>query len=185
MYLRKPEKFKTLYVDPGETVGWCLGNGPKLLAAGQEDLWPFADAVWASLRTGGSEGFLGADSAAVSYTRKGVGVKAISLPIGRIVCEDFRLYPSHLDSLAWDPVRTARLIGALHMQCRQMDIPFVLQPASIKDQAKLGGAEELFYRPLHENRHMNDSIMHWVYFTTFGPDGDTTTPNNVGESPDG
>jgi len=179
MYLAKPEKFKTLYLDPGEAAGWCLGNGPKLLAAGTEKMWYLADAIWASLSSGGSDGPLGSGSEALSFSRKGVGQKQLALPIGRVVAEDFRIYPEKAKSLSWDPVRTARLIGAVTMMCRIFDLDFHLQPAAIKRTAELGGAEAFFYRPLHDNRHQNDAIRHFVYFMHFGPDGHPDVVNRV------
>lgn len=182
LYLSKPEKVKTLYVDPGEDTGWCIGNGPKLLAAGTEKMWPFADYVWAALSSGGSEGPLGGGSEALAFSRQGIGPKALEPPIGRIVCEDFRIYPNKAKALSWDPVRTARLIGALTMMARVFDLPFFLQPAAIKPEALALGAEEYYYHPLHENRHQNDAIQHFVYFRAFGPNGNPRTANRTSES---
>jgi hypothetical protein len=47
---------------------------------------------------------------------------------------------------------------------RHRGVPYTLQPAKIKETAVAGGAEEKFLRPLHENRHANDAIMHGTYF---------------------
>lgn len=179
MYLSKPEKFRTLILDPGESAGWCLANGPKLLAAGTESMWLLADSIWQALESGGQKGPLGSGAEALAYSRKGVGKKQLELPIGRVIAEDFRIYPEKAKSLSWDPVRTARLIGAVTMMCRIMDIDFYLQPAAIKHTAELGGAEAFFYRPLHDNRHQNDAIRHWVYFMHFGPDGHPAVANRV------
>jgi hypothetical protein len=41
----------------------------------------------------------------------------------------------------------------------------VLQPAAIKKQAQAAGAEELYWRPLRENRHQNDAVQHFVFYT--------------------
>ena len=184
-YLSKPEKVKTLYVDPGEDTGWCLANGPKLLAAGTEKLWPFADQVWQSLASGGAEGPLGGGSEALAFARKGIGPKQIEPPIGRIVCEDFRIYPNKAKALSWDPVRTARLIGALTMMTRVFDVPFFLQPAAIKPEALALGAEEYYYSPHHENRHQNDAIQHFVCFRAFGPNGSPRTANRTSAAEQG
>lgn len=178
MFLKKPERFKTLYLDPGEDAGWCLGNGPKLLAAGTEKMWPLADYIWMALSSGGADGPLGCGAEALSHSRKGVGRKQLEPSIGRVVCEDFRLYPWKLKSMGWDPVRTARLIGAATMMCRIFDIPFFLQPAAIKPEALNLGAEEYYDHPLHENRHANDAKQHFVYFRAFGPDGSPLTTNS-------
>lgn len=92
--------------------------------------------------------------------------------IVRIVCEDWRLYPwvmytpdgraSH--ALDFDQCRTARLIGAITHVARMAGIPVHLQGADIKETAVSGGAEQLYYKPLHENRHQNDAIQHGVYW---------------------
>lgn len=154
------EVFRTLYVDPGETTGWCVGRGSKLLAGGQERMWAFFDAVYNSLETGGSDSFLDGDE----YLREGVEDDNMG-QFGRIVCEDWRLYPSHLKSLAWDQCRTARLIGGLTGLARIHQIPLVLQPAAIKPAAEAAGAKELYWKPQHENRHQNDAVQHFVFFT--------------------
>lgn len=155
------EDFRTLYVDPGEDTGWCMSRGEKLLGGSTEKMWLFADDVWLALQE--DEGPL--STASEVWLRPGVEPEDNAGPIGRIVCEDFRIYPWECKNLAWDQVRTARLIGALTFMARLKGIPFVLQGAKIKDRAVKGGAEQYFYRPLHENRHVNDSIMHYVFFT--------------------
>lgn len=92
--------------------------------------------------------------------------------IERVVCEDWRLYPhimytpdgraSH--ALDWDQCRTARLIGKIELACALSSTLLHLQPAKIKETAINAGAEQLFYKPLHENRHQNDSIMHGAFW---------------------
>lgn len=84
--------------------------------------------------------------------------------LGRMVVEDFTIYPWKAKDLAWDPVMTARVIGALMYIARVRNIDFVLQPAKIKETAVAGGAEDLFFSPRHENRHQNDAIMHAVFY---------------------
>jgi hypothetical protein len=155
------EEFLTLYVDPGETTGWCLGQDLTLLAAGQtfpmsdfqESVWDDLEDRWSLLRTPElwREGFDASD-----YDGR---------RIGRLVMEDWRLYPDKMRGLAWDQCRTARHIGALSFIARTHNIPVILQPAAIKQRAVVGGAQELFYRPLHENRHQNDAIMHFFFYT--------------------
>lgn len=92
--------------------------------------------------------------------------------IVRIVMEDWKLYPwvmytpdgraSH--ALDFDQCRTARLIGAITHVARLAGIPVHLQGADIKETAVSAGAEQLYYKPLHENRHQNDAIQHGVYW---------------------
>lgn len=158
------EKFLTLYCDPGEDFGWCIGKGTRLIMAGTTKMWDMADEVEWLLKNGGVEGSQFADEV---YWRKGVTLDEIAkVPVGRVVCEDFRIYPWAAKQLSWDRVRTARVIGALTDKCRpaRYDLPFILQPASIKKAAQMAGAEELYYRPLHENRHQNDAIQHFVFY---------------------
>jgi hypothetical protein len=92
--------------------------------------------------------------------------------IERVVCEDWKLYPwvmytpdgraSH--ALDFDQCRTARLIGAITHVARIKKIPVHLQGADIKETAVNGGAENLYYKPLHESRHQNDAIQHGVFY---------------------
>ena len=98
-----------------------------------------------------------------------VGVEALGFPgpdvdAEHLVIEDWALYPWKAQELAWDKCRTARGIGALSYICDAAGVPYTLQPAKIKDQAVAAGAEAYFKKPLHENRHLHDSIMHAVYF---------------------
>lgn len=155
------EQFRALYCDPGEDFGWCMGLGTKLLAAGTDKMWPMADDIWDALNNPqNTANALNSDA----YIRAGVDPEDMTLPIGRVVCEDFRIYPWKAKELSWDPVRTARVIGAITFMCRTLTIPLIFQGANIKAAAVAAGAEELFYRPLRENRHQNDAIMHHSYY---------------------
>lgn len=173
------EDFLTLYCDPGEDFGWAMGRTLDLLAAGTEKMWPFADAIWDKLLlpagqgvwTGPTDGSLYVDENPLwssTHTRDGVDPDVMKLPVGRIVCEDFRIYPPGVGSgppEPFDKVRTARVIGAITFMCRMLHIPLIFQGANIKPAAVAAGAEELYYRPLHENRHQNDAIQHFVFYT--------------------
>lgn len=161
MSSREPEKFRTLYLDPGEDFGWCIGRDTKLLAAHTEKMWTVADGVWHALNNPNDpDSYI---NQAV-LCREGVDPAENLGEIGRIVCEDWRLYPHTMKSLAWDQCRTARVIGAITFMCRLKGVPLVLQGANIKKSGLAAGAEELFYRPLHENRHQNDAIIHFSNF---------------------
>lgn len=161
---RVPETFRTIYADPGEDFGWCVGRDTTLLAAGTTKMWHMADDIWAALNSP-NDPIIPINNEAQG--RNGVKQEDLLGPIGRIVCEDWRLYPWVIKkgSLDFDQCRTARVIGAMQFMCRVKGIPFVLQPAAIKPGAQAAGAEELYYRPLKENRHANDSIQHFVFFT--------------------
>ncbi len=163
------EPFLTLYNDPGEDFGWCVGKGTQLLAAGTSKMWSFADLVWEKL--GYPDGIWLAEGdepnplSSDTHIRAGVDPELMKLPIGRIVCEDWRLYPWAMNDLKFDQCRTARVIGALTFMARVHRIPMILQGANIKEAARAAGAEELYYRPLHENRHQNDALQHFCFFT--------------------
>ena len=156
------EDFRTFYADPGEDFGWCIGRGTKLLARGTEKMWPTAHLVEDALidPTELSNPLNNAD-----YTYPDTDPADMILPIKRIVCEDFRIYPWLVKELAFDQVRTARVIGALTYLAQRYRIPLHLQGANIKSAAVAAGAEELYDRPLRENRHQNDAIQHFVFFT--------------------
>lgn len=166
---RKPETFLTFYADPGEDFGWALGRDLKLLAAGTGKMWDVArDLGHAVENPQDSDNEL----RSVATARRGVTQKDLLGPIGRIVSEDWRLYPWILNPpgggpspLAWDQCRTARVIGAMKYIAMAAGIPMVLQPAAIKPAAVAAGAEELYYRPLRENRHQNDAIQHFCFYT--------------------
>jgi hypothetical protein len=159
---RTPETTRTLYCDPGEDFGWCIARDTKLLAGGTAKMWTMTDAIQDVLDKPDSE-FCYINSEA--NLRNGVEAEENRGPVGRIVCEDFRIYPWKAKELAWDRVRTARAIGAITHMCRQFNIPLILQGANIKAAARAAGAEELYWKPLHENRHQNDAIQHYAYFT--------------------
>lgn len=162
------EPFRTLYCDPGEDFGWALGRGTRLLAAGTEKMYDMRQIIWDSLNDEYGAGWL-AEPDAGGFLREEaldeLNVGPGDCHIGRIVCENFRIYPWAAKRLAWNEVRTARVIGAIDFMCDLKGIPFILQGAKIKAAAVAAGAEELYYHPLHENRHQNDAIQHFVFFT--------------------
>jgi hypothetical protein len=157
------EPFRTLYCDPGEDFGWAIGKGLTLLAGGTEKMWTMYDEVCAALADP-SGGTMLAEGE-IPDLRQGVDPSQNTGPIGRIVCEDWALYPWELKNMRWDKCRTARVIGGLTGLSRQYNIDIVFQPAAIKDAAQKAGAEQLYYRPLRENRHANDAIQHFTFFT--------------------
>lgn len=144
-----------LSVDPGETVGWALWEDSKLLMQGQTASWTFVDDVSSGL------GVALADDVLQDLY---VGPDGPFVGITLLVVEDFVIYPWKCrdGSLDFDRVETARIIGGLVLLSRIAGIRFEYQGADIKEAAVAGGAEELFIRPLHENRHMNDATMHGV-----------------------
>ena len=157
------DNFRTLYCDPGEDFGWALAADFTLLARGIHKMWEFMDIMEDEVRDG--EQTILSDPT-TAYVFDGVeDHPAWRQPIQRIVCEDFRIYPWKLQALKFDPVRTARVIGAITQMCRRTGVELVLQGANIKSAAQSAGAEEFYDHPLHENRHSNDALQHFVYYT--------------------
>lgn len=154
--------FRWITFDPGEDAGWSVWKGVKLLGAGTAKLWPLADEVW-SVLNGEADALLGTGDR--PWLRSNVTPEENSGKLELFVIEKFALYPKEAKSLAWNEFRTVQLIGALTFMARVYGVDVHKQPASIKERAKAGGAEELFYRPLHQNRHQNDAIMHGVFYS--------------------
>ena len=169
------DAFLTFYADPGEDFGWCIGHNQRLVARGILKMWETADELADKIESETGAFAYDLDS---PWLCDGVDPEMLKLPIGRIVSEDFRIYPWKVKALKFNPVRTARVIGAMTFIARRHAIEFVLQPAAIKKTAMAGGAEELFDTPLHENRHSNDAIMHFVFYTqTTGQGIKVAVPN--------
>lgn len=150
-----------LAVDPGEDSGWSLWKGDQFIDAGTAKLWELADAVWMAVFSSREELELIGDELALRF----VGIRGI-------VCEDFRIYPKEAKAgtLNWDPVRTARLIGALTIIARMGGLWFRLQGANIKERGLAAGAKSFFLSPLYENRHANDATTHGVYLLAVNED---------------
>lgn len=145
-----------LTVDPGEDTGWALWDDNTMLDAGTEKMWVFADALF--------EAVMGPYMGLPVPEHDSLADRLMGIEM--VVCEDFRIYPweAKAGNLNWDQVRTARLIGAITLITRQGRLEWHLQPAKIKERAEAAGAQSLFLKPLHENRHANDAIMHGVYY---------------------
>jgi hypothetical protein len=158
-------------IDPGEDTGLSVWEDNKPVLATTVKMWDTADVLyrafndnrWSQEKPRIRPGYVNEYELEVPELSH-VYEAVFGYEIDAIVCEDFRIYPWKAKDLAWDQVRTARLIGALTFIAKLYDIEFVLQGAKIKERAVAGGAEEFFARPLHENRHANDSIMHGVFY---------------------
>lgn len=164
-----PEE-RFLCVDPGETTGWSVWSKDKLLGGGQTPLWQFALDVYTTLQ---QQQLVSSRSYPVdaplgpgdqTWLHPDIDPALNEGPIGLLIIEKFVLYPWAAKELSFNEFRTVQLIGALTFLATVYDIDLHKQPASIKEEAEKGGAQELFVEPLHENRHQNDSIMHgWFY----------------------
>lgn len=140
-----------LTVDIGESTGYAVWDEDQLVCAGTAELWQFVHAVGMALV---------GDSIAHADLELLTRVADWEL----IIIEDWVLYEDKALALAWDKQDTVRGLGALQFIATALGRPYKLQPALIKTAAKAAGAEELFLRPLHDNRHANDAIMHGVYW---------------------
>src|SRR5688572_1169637 len=89
----KKEDFRTLYCDPGEDFGWCVGVGLQLISRGIEKMWETVDQVGDEFEYSHEYGIDTIFSRPDPYGIDGVDPKLFELPVKRIVCEDFRIYP--------------------------------------------------------------------------------------------
>lgn len=163
---------KHLCIDPGDTTGWSVWNDDdpwNFVEAGQTPAWPLIDAVIAA--SGVTDAMAsGAEFRHVSHNHIDPQLVDTFKGWEVLVVEDWALYPAPekgpnaTELPIWDKCLTARYIGALESIARLTGRRIVLQPAKIKGPATKRGAQELFLRPLHDNRHANDSIMHWVFY---------------------
>jgi hypothetical protein len=147
-----------LAIDPGETVGWAIYDGPRKVDGGQTDWGQFPDLLAQALEVGWAP-----DVSAVP------GCPESWFEVSEIVIEDFVIYPPDVGPGPppyWDQVITARVIGAIAWIAEAAHVPVHYQGAKIKSDALASAAAEDFARPLHENRHENDATMHAVYFTS-------------------
>jgi hypothetical protein len=156
------DNYRMLCVDPGENTGWSIWKDDKVLGGGQTPLWNFAMDVYNLFESGVGPLEQGEDT----ILRPGIDPEENTGPIGLIVVEAFKLYPweARKGTLDWNEFRTTQLIGAITFFAQLFDVRLHKQDAKIKERALAGGAEELFLKPAHENRHQNDSIMHGFFY---------------------
>jgi len=160
----------TLAVDPGDITGWSTWDPDDPWNAkdsGQTPNWEFVYAV--ATATGLDEAMKSSPLFRTVVHQQDTDLIEKLEGFDHIICEDWKLYPDpqrpgHLILPAWDPCDTARVIGALDFICSYTGKRFTLQGANIKSKALALSAGESFLRPLHPNRHANDSIMHWHFY---------------------
>ena len=138
--------------DPGETTGYAIFRGCKLLDYGQyetKDLsqsWPV---IYKQVEC---------------YTKQ---AQRENLPI-RSIIEDYRIYGWKADSHKWEELHTAKLIGMLIAALTQHGTTYQMQMAQIgkgfctDDKLRLWG----MYKP--GMRHARDAIRHGTHFLLFG-----------------
>lgn len=156
------DNYRMLCVDPGEMTGWSIWHDDTLLGGGQTPMWNFAHDVYNFFE--GGVGPLEQHEQGILHP--GIKPEQNVDTIGLMVVEKFALYPweAKKGTLDWNEFRTSQLIGALHFLAQLFDVRIHKQPASIKERALAGGAKELFVKPIHDNRHQNDSIMHGFFY---------------------
>lgn len=167
----KPAKrVRWVTVDPGEDCGLSIWEDNRLIygcTLKMGVVGPLFHALLVGV-DGEVEEFLRDYPEAEDFMQQVVGYD-----IERVVCEDWKLYPwvMYTDTgrathaLDFDQCRTARLIGKIELCCLLSETSLYLQGADIKETAVAAGAENLYYKPLHENRHQNDAIQHGVFYT--------------------
>jgi hypothetical protein len=148
----QPLPARWVTVDPGESTGYAIWSEDRLEYAGTTDLWDFVFALGCILHPAHL-----AQHCDNALRARLEGWK-------HLVIEDWSLYRDKAQALIGDKQDTVRGIGALQFIAASLGRPFTLQPAAIKEPARQAGAETLFQRPLHENRHANDAITHGVYW---------------------
>lgn len=153
---------KIVACDPGESFGYCGGVDNSLEFAGTVDMWEFVHALGEVLLPH----TFGYDGAGWSRDARSNKLPERLAEVEHVVVEDWQLYPWVIreGGLDFDKCRTARAIGAIEYICRASETPYTLQGAKIKDTAQAAGVENLYLKPLHENRHANDSMQHFVFF---------------------
>lgn len=128
-----------LCLDPGETTGWALFKGPRLVEAGEFRVT--SPLLFDHL---------------VGQQRPGV-----------IVCENYKVYGHRAQQHIGSEVPTIRYIGYIQFVAAAHNLPLVFQMAYqakgfVKDQ-------RLIQLGLwHESKHARDAIRHGVYWLMFG-----------------
>lgn len=139
-------KYNFLSLDPGETTGWSYWeykNGLHLKKAGHLDTSEIPNFVDFFYHMVDTERFK------------------------HMVVEDYRVYGHKLEQHSWNPVYTARLIGAIEAMAFMEGVKIKYYMASTAKgfctDAKL--REWKLYIP---NRHARDSVRHACYYYLFG-----------------
>lgn len=124
-----------LALDPGETTGWAtFKESGDVLAFGQ---------------------FKQKDQTA-ELTR------LVESTLKAVICEEYRNY-GHMQQKKWSRNQTSKNEGAIELMCELRQVPFFLQPASVKKIGYmwmgLGAAPSN-----HDISHQYDAIVHGGYW---------------------
>ncbi len=82
--------------------------------------------------------------------------------IDTLVCEEFKLYPDKMASLAWSTLGTVEVIGVLRERCRREKVEFVTQPAAIKNPT-MAKAKRLGMKA-PRGGHVTDAWAHGLFY---------------------
>lgn len=139
----KDSRLRVLALDPGETTGACVFNGPHLFDARQ-------------LQTG----LMPQAAVEVCHYIQGFDPDIV-------VIEDYRVYSWKTKDHAWAGLHTPRLIGATEYICHQLLKPLVKQTAQ---QGKgFCTDDKLMAWGLYQKgeKHARDAIRHACYYLLF------------------
>jgi len=120
---------RILAIDPGGTTGLVVLNDTRILWYGQRRLT------------------LGAMYHVLQRMKP-----------DQVVCEDFRIYPSHAATFTWARLFTVRLIGVIELYCEQTATPITLQMAATAKQ--FIAARNINIR----GEHARSAAQHGLYF---------------------
>jgi hypothetical protein len=140
-------RLRVLALDPGETTGACVFDGPDLIDARQLSTGLMPDAAYTVYEY-------------LSMFRTSNAV---------VVIEDYRVYSWKTKDHAWAGLHTPRLIGAVEYICRyNLDqLPLVKQTAQqgkgfcTDDKLKAWGVYQI------NQKHARDAIRHACYYLLF------------------
>lgn len=139
-----PETHWTLALDPGDTTGIAVFQGPSLFSFDQVPSKGMADAL----------------SELLEYQT-----------YNQIIIESYRVYQDKAQAHVRSDVPTLQLIGVLRYIIERASMPYRMQSAS---QAKAfqtnDKLREWGFWQGHKNKHAHDAIRHACYYFLFGKD---------------
>jgi len=136
-------KARILALDPGETTGFCVFEGPNLVVADQLKTKSVPEGAWEI------------EKAVCKHN------------VAEVVMEMYRVYSWKAEDHSWQSLHTPRLIGAVEYVCFQLDVPLIQQTAQ---QAKgFCTDEKLKAWGVYQvgKPHSCDAIRHACYYLLF------------------
>lgn len=145
---------RVLALDPGETVGVAVFDGPNCVMLAQA---PVLANEAGELQAG----------PLINELRRIICKWDPKV----IVCEEYRVYRWKAKQHVQSDLFTPRLIGGIEYVCDELKKPLIKQTAHIAktfvtdDKLKVWG----LYTPSAGKKHARDAIRHAIYFLIFGP----------------